>query len=307
LLIEWKEIKPDDIIIIPAFGITVEVRKKIEEIGMKTLKYDTTCPFVEKVWNRASSLGLSNHTIIVHGKYRHEETRATFSHSKENAPTLIVRDIEETKMIGDFISGKRKDSEFYEIFKGKHSEGFNPSLHLKKIGVVNQTTMLAEETQSIADFLKGVMEKKYGKENIKEHFSDTRDTLCYATHDNQRAILALLEKKADIAIVVGGYNSSNTSHIVELCKKRLPTYFISSSDKLYSKVLISHFDIHNHKMLMNDNYLPDKTPATIILTSGASCPDSVAEEVLKKIMSYYDKTRSVNEVLNDIRKENYIR
>lgn len=307
LLIEWKEINPDDIIIIPAFGITVEVRKRLEEIGMKTLKYDTTCPFVEKVWNRASSLGLSNHTIIVHGKYRHEETRATFSHSKENAPTLIVRDIEETKMLGDFISGKRKNNEFYEIFKDKHSEGFDPSLHLKKIGVVNQTTMLAEETQAIADFLKGVMEKKYEEENIKEHFSDTRDTLCYATHDNQRATLTLLEKEADIAIVVGGYNSSNTSHIVELCEKRIPTYFISSCDKLYSKDLISHFDIHNHKMLMTDNYLPDKTPATIILTSGASCPDSVAEEVLKKILSYYDKTRSVDEILNDIRKENSIR
>ena len=307
LLIEWKEIDPDDIIIIPAFGITVEVRKKLEEIGMKTLKYDTTCPFVEKVWNRASSLGLSNHTIIVHGKYKHEETRATFSHSKENAPTLIVRDIEETKILGDFISGKKSSSEFYEIFNDKYSEGFDPESHLEKIGVVNQTTMLAEETQAIADFLKCVMEKKYEGENIKEHFSDTRDTLCYATHDNQRATLTLLEKEANIAIVVGGYNSSNTSHIVELCEKRLPTYFISSCDKLYSKDLISHFDIHNHKMLMTDNYLPDKTPATIILTSGASCPDSVAEKVLKKILSYYDKKRSVDEVLNDIRKENYIR
>ena len=166
---------------------------------------------------------------IVHGKNKNEETRATFSHSKENAPTVIVRDIAETKLLCDVITGKIKKTEFYKLFEGKYSAGFDPDMHLQKIGVVNQTTMLATETQAIADCLKQSMQERFGEKNIKEHFADTRDTLCYATHDNQNATYALLEQDADLAIVVGGYNSSNTSHIVELCEEKLSTYFISSS------------------------------------------------------------------------------
>ena len=306
-LIEWDEINSDDIVIIPAFGTTVEIQNKLSEIGVDILKYDTTCPFVEKVWNRASILGSSNHTIIVHGKHKHEETRATFSHSKENAPTLIVRDIEETKKLGDVILGKIENEEFYELFNNKFSLGFDPQKHLNKIGVVNQTTMLATETQAIADYLKDIMIQKYGFDKIKDHFSDTRDTLCYATHDNQKATIALLEEDADIAIVVGGYNSSNTSHIVELCEKKLTTYFISSADKLLSENLISHFDFHNHKMLLTENYLTNKNPITIILTSGASCPDSVVDDVLQKVLAYYDNTRNINDVLLDLRETNTIK
>ena len=305
-LIDWDEINSDDIVIIPAFGTTVEIQNKLSDLGVDILKYDTTCPFVEKVWNRASTLGSSDHTIIVHGKHEHEETRATFSHSKENTPTLIVRDIEETKKLGDVILGKIENEEFYELFKDKFSAGFDPQKHLNKIGVVNQTTMLATETQAIADHLKDIMIQKYGVENIKEHFSDTRDTLCYATHDNQKATIELLEEEADLAIVVGGYNSSNTSHIVELCEEKLSTYFISSADKLLSKDLISHFDFHNHKMLLTENYLTNRIPITIILTSGASCPDSVVDDVLQKILSYYDNTRNINDVLLDLRETNTI-
>ena len=143
------------------------------------------------------------------------------------------------------------------------------------------------------------MTEKYGVENIKKHFADTRDTLCYATHDNQKATAGLLEKDADIAIVVGGYNSSNTSHIVELCEEKLPTYFISNSDKILSKDLISHFDFHNHKEITTENFLPDKDPLKIILTSGASCPDSIVDEVLQKIVSYFEGTRSLEEVVKE--------
>ena len=306
-LIDWDEINSDDIVIIPAFGTTVEIQKKLSEIGVDILKYDTTCPFVEKVWNRASTLGSSDHTIIVHGKHEHEETRATFSHSIENAPTLIVRDIEETKKLGDVILGKIENEKFYELFKDKFSAGFDPQKHLNKIGVVNQTTMLATETQAIADHLNDIMIQKYGVDKIKEHFSDTRDTLCYATHDNQKATIALLDEDADLAIVVGGYNSSNTSHIVELCEEKLTTYFISSADKLLSENLISHFDFHNNKMLLTENYLTNKIPITIILTSGASCPDSVVDDVLQKVLSYYDNTRNINDVLLDLRETNSIR
>lgn len=298
-IIDWSELKRDDIVIIPAFGTTLEIENKLSEIGIDPLKYNTTCPFVEKVWNRADSLGKESFTIIVHGKYKHEETRATFSHSKESAPTLIIRDIEESKLIGKFISKEISKKDFYNVFEGRYTKDFDPDIHLERIGVVNQTTMLATETMAIADYLKEIMIGKFGSENIQEHFADTRDTLCYATHDNQKATYGLLEKDADLAIVVGGYNSSNTSHIVELCEERLPTYFISSADKIISKELISHFNIHNQIELASNNFLPKKEPVKIILTSGASCPDSIVDEVLQKILSYFNKVKDLKEVLND--------
>ena len=298
-IINWNELKSDDIVIIPAFGTTLEIEHKLSEIGIDPLKYNTTCPFVEKVWNRADSLGRDSFTIIVHGKYKHEETRATFSHSKESAPTLIIRDIEETKLLGEFINKEINKKDFYSVFKGRFTKDFDPEIHLERIGVVNQTTMLATETQAIADYLKEIMIRKFGAESIQDHFADTRDTLCYATHDNQKATYGLLEKDADLAIVVGGYNSSNTSHLVELCEEKLPTYFISSADKIISKDLISHFSIHNQIELSTKNFLPDKEPVKVILTSGASCPDSIVDEVLQKIISFYDVTKSTEEVMND--------
>lgn len=298
--IDWNELNSDDIVIIPAFGTTIEIENRLSESGINPLKYNTTCPFVEKVWNRAESLGKSDYTIIVHGKYKHEETRATFSHSNKSAPTLIIRDIEEAKTLGDFIENNSDSDEFYNKFKGRYSEGFDPEIHLNRIGVVNQTTMLASETQAIAGYLKEILIRKYSEEKIKEHFADTRDTLCYATHDNQKATYGLLDKEADLAIVVGGYNSSNTSHIVELCEEKLPTFFISSSDKILSKDLISHFDFHNQIEKVTENFLPEKTPVKIILTSGASCPDSIVDEVLQKILSYFPQTKSIEEVINEI-------
>jgi 4-hydroxy-3-methylbut-2-enyl diphosphate reductase len=298
-LINWGELKSDDIVIIPAFGTTIEIQQKLYELGIEAIKYDTTCPFVEKVWNRAASLGKSDFTVIVHGKHKHEETRATFSHSKENAPTIIVRNIEETEVLGKFILGENTEEEFYKYFKDKLSPGFNLKEHLNKVGVVNQTTMLATETQAIADYLKNIMIVKYGEKNIKEHFADTRDTLCYATHDNQRATLSLLEYEADLSIVVGGYNSSNTSHIVELCEEKLPTYFISSAEKIESRDVIHHFMFSEGFEHTTNNYLPQKDKVKIILTSGASCPDAIVDEVLMKMLSYFENTKNVEDVTKE--------
>jgi len=298
-LIEWGELKSDDIVIIPAFGTTVEIQQKLYELGIEAIKYDTTCPFVEKVWNRAASLGKSDFTVIVHGKHKHEETRATFSHSKENAPTIIVRNIEEAQILGKYILGETNEKVFNEYFRDKLSPGFNIKKHLSKVGVVNQTTMLASETQAISDYLKNIMTLKFGEENIKEHIADTRDTLCYATHDNQRATLSLLELAADLAIVVGGYNSSNTSHIVELCEERLPTYFISSADKMESKTIIRHFKFAEGVEQTTNNYMPQKEKVKIILTSGASCPDAVVDEVLTKTLSFFKDVRNAEEVINE--------
>jgi 4-hydroxy-3-methylbut-2-enyl diphosphate reductase len=298
-IIPWKELSPDDIVIIPAFGTTLEIQDKLSSIGIDPLKYNSTCPFVEKVWNRAETLGIQDYTIVVHGKYQHEETKATFSHSKENAPTIIVRDMEETKVLGDYILGNVSLDEFNKYFEGRLSNGFDPLTDFIKIGVVNQTTMLATETQSIADYLKNIMIQKHGETHLKNHFADTRDTLCYATHDNQRATLGLLEEQADIAVVVGGYNSSNTSHIVELCEEKLPTYFISSADKIISDELISHFNYHTQEELVTKDYLPRKNPTRIILTSGASCPDAIVDDVLQKLLSYYPGAKTVDEIIRN--------
>lgn len=298
-IIPWKELTPDDIVIIPAFGTTLEIQEKLSSIGIDPLKYNSTCPFVEKVWNRAETLGIQDYTIVVHGKYQHEETKATFSHSKENAPTIIVRDMEETKVLGDYILGNVSLDEFNKYFEGRLSNGFDPLTDFIKIGVVNQTTMLATETQSIADYLKNIMIQKHGETHLKNHFADTRDTLCYATHDNQRATLGLLEEQADIAVVVGGYNSSNTSHIVELCEEKLPTYFISSADKIISDDLISHFNYHTQEELATKDYLPRNNPTRIILTSGASCPDAIVDDVLQKLLSFYPGAKTVDEIIRN--------
>jgi len=295
--VDWSELKPDDIVIIPAFGTTLETEQKLKEIGIEVHKYDTTCPFVERVWNRTEKLGKENYTIIIHGKHNHEETRATFSHSRTNAPSLIIKDIAEAKKLAEVIDGDIDKDEFYELFKAKYSEGFDPDLHLKRIGVVNQTTMLATETKEISEFLKQSILKKYGENNLNDYFADTRDTLCYATNDNQEATYNLLKEQADLAIVLGGYNSSNTSHIVELCEEKVPTYYISRANEILSENLIRHYDHHNDKMVTTENFLPEKTPVEIILTSGASCPDATVDEVLQQLLGYFENTHSIEDAL----------
>ncbi len=299
-LIDWSELKSNDIVIIPAFGTTIENQNKLKEIGIETFKYDTTCPFVEKVWNRSYQLGENNYTVIIHGKHYHEETRATFSHSIKNSKSVIVKNMEETKFLASIILGERSESEFYSFFENKYSKGFDVQKDLLRIGVVNQTTMLATETQEIADYLKNTMIKKYGKTEIKNHFADTRDTLCYATYDNQESTYGLLKKNADLAIVVGGYNSSNTSHIVELCEEKLNTYFISSSEKIISSKAISHYNLKDKKEIITNDYIPETKPVDIILTSGASCPDSIVDQVLQKLLSFFDNTKTPEEVLEEV-------
>lgn len=295
-LIGWEEINSDDVVIIPAFGTTLEVEHLLNEKGIDTLKYNTTCPFVEKVWTRAENLGNENYTVIIHGKAKHEETRATFSHSTRNAPSVIVRDIKEAEFLAKIILGDVTKEEFYNFFDGRYSHGFDVKKDLVRVGVVNQTTMLATETQAIADLLHNAMIKKYGAENLKNHFADTRDTLCYATNDNQSATIGLLGREADLAIVIGGYNSSNTTHLVELLEGKFTTYFISGADKIISDILISHFDVSLRKEKITEYFLPQKAQITIALTSGASCPDAVVDEVLNKLLSFYENAKS-NEVI----------
>jgi 4-hydroxy-3-methylbut-2-enyl diphosphate reductase len=295
--IPWDEVHPDDVVIIPAFGTTLEIETLLLDKGVQVEKYNTTCPFVEKVWNRAKKLGSEDYTVIIHGKPGHEETRATFSHSSKEAPSLIVRDIAEARAVGAFILGRMQRSEFDEKFAGRHSGGFDPDRDLNRIGVVNQTTMLATETQEIADYFRAVMVEKFGEENIKAHFADTRDTLCYATNDNQDATYKLLETDADIAVVVGGYNSSNTSHIVELCERKFPTYFINSETEIKSAQEIHHFHYPSKQKRITTDFLPSRKPVKILLTSGASCPDTLVDRVLLRLLDFYPEARSVESLM----------
>jgi len=299
-IIPFTELTKDDIVIIPAFGTTLNIESEIEKIGIEVHRYNTTCPFVDRVWKKAEKLGEDEYTIIIHGKHNHEETRATFSRSEKSAPAIIVMNIEESKVLGEFILGNISRNEFEKVFKGKYSTHFNPEKHLNRIGVINQTTMLATETQEISNYFKNIMLLKFKNDDIKNHYADTRDTLCYATNENQESTYGLLSKNADLAIVVGGYNSSNTSHIVELCEQKLPTYFISSAKEIESKNKINHYLFHEQKHLANENYLPDKSPVDIILTSGASCPDSIVDAVLQKIVSFYPASKNINAVIKQI-------
>lgn len=234
-------------------------------------------------------MGNDGYSIVVHGKASHEETRATFSHSAENAAVIIVENIDEAKLLGEFIKGNLSIEEFNVVFKNRTSKGFNPSIDLKNIGVVNQTTMLATDTIEISDYLKNVIS------SIEENsFADTRDTLCYATLDNQNAVNGMLETNGDIAFVVGGYNSSNTSHLVELCSEKLTTYFINSADCINASY-IECYDLQSQKTIIQNTNIT--TFKKIMITSGASCPDSIVDAVIEKIISLFPNKKPLKDVL----------
>jgi 4-hydroxy-3-methylbut-2-enyl diphosphate reductase len=297
-LIPFEMLTADDVVLIPAFGTTLEIEKLLNDKGIPTEKYNTTCPFVEKVWNRSEQIAGKGYTIVVHGKPKHEETRATFSHAASHTPTVIVNDMDDTIVLAEFITGQRPASEFNSVFAGRCSEGFDPEKDLQKIGVVNQTTQLATDTQAIADYLKAVMIKHHGltKENIDTRFADTRDTLCYATNDNQTAVTGMLDTPADIAMVIGGYNSSNTSHLVELCEQKLPTYFVDSAEKIIDQHQLIHCNWRTKETSEVSNWLPTTSPVRILVTSGASCPDALVEAVISKIAGFYADARQPQEL-----------
>ena len=296
-LVPWDDLSADDIVVVPAFGTTLEMQERLAERGIDPYTYNTTCPFVEKVWKRSAQLGEKDFTVVVHGKAAHEETRATFSHSLRSSHTVVVRDLEEVDILAGIIRGDLDADKFRVHFADKCSPGFDPTVHLSRVGVVNQTTMLATETREIARRLRDALIVRYGVENIDDHYADTSDTLCYATNENQNATYALIDHGADLAVVVGGYNSSNTSHIVELCERSMPTFFVKGVEELLSIDSIRHFDLESRTVVTTAAWLPDARPLDIIITCGASCPDAILEEVLLRVLSFFDGTRSVEEVL----------
>jgi 4-hydroxy-3-methylbut-2-enyl diphosphate reductase len=296
-LVPWQELTAEDIVVVPAFGTTLELQERLAARGIDAYSYNTTCPFVEKVWKRSTGLGEGGYTVVVHGKAAHEETRATFSHSRRSAPTVIVRNLSEARILGDVIRGARPTGDFDSHFSRKCSDGFDPKRHLERIGVVNQTTMLATETHEIAQELRRALVDRYGADAIGEHYADTSDTLCYATNENQNATYALIEHGADLAVVVGGYNSSNTSHIVELCETAMPTYFIDGAGEIVSRDEIRHFSPATRAMKTTRGWLPERRSLDVVLTCGASCPDAILDEVLARVLSLFDRVHAVERVL----------
>ncbi|MFH5831289.1 4-hydroxy-3-methylbut-2-enyl diphosphate reductase [Halalkalibaculum sp. DA3122] len=305
-LIPLSSLDEEDIVIVPAFGTTLEIQQKLKEQGIDPYEYNTTCPFVEKVWRRGEQLGNKGYSLVIHGKHRHEETRATFSHSAEHSPCVVVLNPEEATILADIMTGERPVADFETYFGHKSTEGFDPLEDLERFGVINQTTMLATETKEVMEILKQAAAQRHGQSNVLEHFADTSDTLCYATNENQSATIALTETESDLAVVVGGYNSSNTMHLVEILEHHFPTYHVRDAEEISSPDLIRHFDQWDKEVKTTESWLPtdaDNRPVTISLTSGASCPDVLVDEVLLKILSYFEDAKEVEEVIRPFEKK----
>jgi 4-hydroxy-3-methylbut-2-enyl diphosphate reductase len=252
--------------------------------GIQYEAYDTTCPFVELVWKRSKQLSSKAATVIIHGKPNHEETKATFSNAISSGKAIVIKDMAEARLLGGFILNQCTEQELLAILGDRFSTELDIFRDFEKVGVVNQTTMLAEETQAIADYFKHVMIEKYGEQELSNHFEDTRDTLCYATNDNQQAMKELINESGDFALVIGGHNSSNTTHLVELAAEKLPTYFILNEDSIHPDGSITHFDLHSKKYVTANQVIQSAKSHEILISAGASCPDRTVENVLVKLL-----------------------
>jgi 4-hydroxy-3-methylbut-2-enyl diphosphate reductase len=278
---EINQLRPDDIVIIPAFGTEVLTRRKLEEKGC--LFVDTTCGDVMSVWKRVRQYSKDGVTSIIHGKAWHEETKATSSQARAHGGGhyLVVFTLAETDYVCDYIVRGGDKAAFLEKFKGAYSEGFDPDLHLQTIGVANQTTMLRGETEEVQRRLKSAMARKYGESELPRHFRFF-DTICGATQDRQDALEKLLREPLNLLLVIGGYNSSNTSHLAEMGEAKLPTYFIKNAAKMVSDDLIVHYNQHLHKEVETGNWLPDGK-ITVGITAGASCPNNLIEDAIRRL------------------------
>lgn len=273
--ISYKEITCDDVCIIPAFGTTQETYENLNKIIKKENIYDTCCPYVKKVWEASKKIAAKNATILIHGKVNHEETKALFSLAKREAPVIVIKDFEEAIFLSECIKGNIVKEKFYEKFKNVISPNFNFENDLKRIGIVNQTTMLAEETLKISNVIKETLELIQGGV-----FLDFCSTLCYTTSRNQKSVYTLMEEKLDAVFVIGGFNSSNTINLYKIAKCFCDkTFFIKDEKSFISKNELLSFDIENKQEIIIKNYLQSALKIGII--AGASCPDILIERVIK--------------------------
>ena len=276
-------LKPEDVVIVPAFGAEASLIALVKEIGCQIV--DTTCGDVMSVWKRVRQNATEGVTSIIHGKAEHEETRATASRALGAdglGRYLIVLDMDETRAVADYILHGGDTSAFLQRFAGKTSEHFDPALHLQRIGVANQTTMLRSETEAIQAHLRSaITERDQGDTSHFRYF----DTICGATQDRQDSLFHLLSEPLDLLIVVGGYNSSNTTHLVEIGIQKLPTWFIRNADCLTSEKELRHFDIHTKSEITSSDWLPDRPELVVGITAGASCPNNLIEETIRRVLT----------------------
>jgi 4-hydroxy-3-methylbut-2-enyl diphosphate reductase len=279
------KLNADDVVIIPAFGTEVSTRQRIESFGCQTV--DTTCGDVMSVWKRVRQYSKESVTSIIHGKAKHEETKATTSQATAygTGHYLVVFDLAETDYVCDYILKGGDRNEFLERFKGAHSPGFDPDLHLVAVGVANQTTMLRGETEEVQKRFQRAMQQKHGSEKVAEHFRFF-DTICGATQDRQDALEKMLREPIDLLIVVGGYNSSNTSHLAEMGEKVLPTYFIKNAAMMQSPALIRHWNQHITAEVTTADWYRSEGTLTVGITAGASCPNNLIEDTIKRLFDF---------------------
>jgi 4-hydroxy-3-methylbut-2-en-1-yl diphosphate reductase len=278
---ELEQLNSGDAVIIPAFGTEVGTRKKLEAKGCVLV--DTTCGDVMSVWKRVRQYSKENVTSIIHGKAKHEETKATTSQARAygTGHYLVVFTLAETDYVCNYILNGGDKNEFLEKFKGAYSTGFDPELHLQAVGVANQTTMLRGETEEVQRRIKQAMIKKYGETEIEKHFRFF-DTICGATQDRQDALEKMLLDPPNLLIVIGGYNSSNTSHLAEMGEAKLPTFFIKNAGKMVSDKLIVHYNQHQQKEVETRDWLPPGK-ITVGVTAGASCPNNLIEDTIRRL------------------------
>ena len=273
----------EDVVIVPAFGAEVKTIGRLKELGCKLV--DTTCGDVMSVWRRVRQYRKEQVTSIIHGKAWHEETKATASHAAGEDRTgryLVVYSLAETDYVCNYIRNGGDREEFLKKFEGGYSPGFDPDLHLKAVGVANQTTMMRGETEEVQNRIKKAIEDRFGVQNVGQHFRFF-DTICGATQERQDALRDMLDhEKMDLLIVVGGYNSSNTSHLAEMGEGHLPTYFIKNSEKLISTTEIEHWNQHDNVEISTKDWLPQGN-VTVGITAGASCPNNLIEETIRRI------------------------
>ena len=303
----WDTLTSDDVVIIPAFGATDEDKKRLVRKGLAVCQYDATCMLVEKVWKAARSYGRDGYTIIIHGKHEHEETKATFSNTRRYAPAVIVRNLAETRRLGEILAAARLDpasaqASFERDFADRHTPGFNVIRDLVRVAVVNQTTLLMNETREIIAHLRDLYAQLFGDAAPGEPplvgGSGRNDTLCYATQVNQDALARALEEPLDAAFIIGGKNSSNTYQLYRLCEQKLgdKAFFIQSEANIRSLAEVEHYVFpasgpgYGGHSVVNPLWpaLADRSPKRVLITGGASCPDGVIQQVITRINGLFD-------------------
>ena len=275
------DLQPDDVVIVPAFGTELSIQQQIKERGCQIV--DTTCGDVMSVWKRVRKYASESATSIIHGKAEHEETKATSSRAVGDGKGhyLVVLTLTDTDYVCDYIRNGGDKQAFLDRFRNAHSAGFDPDLHLRTVGVANQTTMLRGETEEVQRRIRQAIIDRDGPELGAKNFRFF-DTICGATQERQDALRELLDVRMNLLLVVGGYNSSNTSHLAEMGEEKLPTYFVRNASRLLSEKEILHYNLHDKEEVIAKDWLP-AGPIVVGITAGASCPNNLIEETLVRL------------------------